>query len=125
MDEALRSAVIRVLSAARGEGGAGGVKAEFRAAMAALEEALQPLRVEDLLDGLPRCACGIPGPEKERECHADYYDGETFAIDSGGEYGPTNVCKCGCHRPRLSTEAEAKAAMGDSQPLVRMREIGK
>lgn len=45
-----------------------------------------------------KCACGIPGPGNERECHADYYDGETFAIDSGGEYRQTNVCKCGCHR---------------------------
>lgn len=28
-------------------------------------DALQPLRVEDLLAGQPRCACGVPGPEKE------------------------------------------------------------
>lgn len=85
-------------------------------------DALQPLRVEDLLAGQPRCACGVPGPEKERECHADYYDGETFAIDSGGEYGPTNVCKCGCHR--LSTPEEALKVMGAGQRLVKMREIG-
>lgn len=45
-----------------------------------------------------QCACGIPGPGKERECHGDYYDGETFAIDPGGEFKETNVCLCGCHR---------------------------
>jgi len=55
-------------------------------------------------DPAPACACGIPGAGKARECHGDYYGGETFAMDPGGEFKETNVCKCGCHRDSAPAE---------------------